>query len=134
LVFPVNTAPVADFYAIEESKDRSPCRLCQRQRGRFLAMAEIWGKGAAKWVGCNHDAASVIHHLPEFFGALNPRDILIQAADQNVSQVRTYFHATQEQKIILCSLLVRPATVTSSVELVDTQAVEPLALGITNEF
>src|SRR4030095_5276805 len=46
LVFPVDTAPIADFHAIKESKDWSPCCLCQRERGRFLAVAEIRGEGA----------------------------------------------------------------------------------------
>src|SRR5215813_5434001 len=81
LIFPVDTAPVADFHTIEESKDWSPCRLCEGQWGRFLAVAEIWGKSAAKWVCCNHDAADLIHHLSELFGALNTRDIFLQATD-----------------------------------------------------
>src|SRR5262249_45542721 len=108
LVFAVDTATVADFYAIEEVKNRSPCRLFQGTRGRFLAIAEIRGKSAAKRVCCDHDTTGIIHHLAEFFGALNPRDILFQATDQNVPQVRTYFHATQKQKIVLCGQLTRP--------------------------
>src|SRR5262249_25141869 len=97
LVFPVDTPPVADFHAIEEIKDWSSCRLCQRAWGRFLAVAEIRSKSATKRVCCNHDAADLIYHLPELFGALNTRDVFLQATDQNMPQVRAHFHAAQKQ-------------------------------------
>ena len=97
-------------------------------------MAEIRGKGAAKWVCCNHDAADLIHHLPELFGALNTRNIFLQATDQNMPQVRTHFHAAQKQEIVLCSQLARPETVPATVMLGDYHAVEPQALCLMNEF
>src|SRR5215467_11980556 len=134
LVFPVDTTPIADFHAIEESKDWSPCRLCQCQRSRFLAVAEIRGKSATKWVCCNHDAADLIHHLPELYGKLNARDIFLQATDQNMPQVRTHFRTAQKQEIVLCSQLARPETIPATIMLGDYHAVEPQALGLTNEI
>src|SRR4030095_16750281 len=133
-VFPVDTPPVADFHAIEEIKNWSPCRLCQCERGRFLAVAEIRSKSAAKRMCCNHDAADLVHHLPELFGALNTRDVFLQATDQNMPQVRTHFHAAQKQETVLCSQLACPEAVTDAVVLGDYHTVEPQALCLANEF
>src|SRR5713226_8697286 len=97
-------------------------------------MAEIWRKGTTKRVRGDHNPADVVHHLPELCSALNARDILLQATDQNVTQIRTHFHPTQKQKIMLCSQLARPETVPAAIVLCDHHAVEPQALRFVDQI
>jgi hypothetical protein len=57
-------------------------------------MAEIRRKGTSKWMRGDHHPTYRIDHLPQLFGALNPRDVFLQATDENVPQVRAHFHAS----------------------------------------